>query len=397
MRHVISEAGIATDPEKTKIVESWPLPTNVKELRSFMEFCGYYRKFIQNFSKLAKCLHKLTEKGRKFEWTNECQSAFEELKNRLVSSPILAHSDFLKTFILDTDASNEAIGAVLSQEIDGKERPIAFASRTLTKPERRYCVTRKELLAVVFFVKQFIVRTDHGSLMWLLNFKNPEGQMARWLQVLNSYDMTIVHRPGRQHRNADALSRIPCRQCGFDPNWENIENLAQHARNIQERETQEVDEKEVSIIEKQKSDKDLTLIRKWVEKREKPELKEFTGESITVKSMWAQFDQLTIIDDVLVRRLEGLNTKLQVIVPMTERRTILSHYHDNRTSAHLGLRKTLAKIRQGYYWPGLQKDVKLYVAGCSFCSQKKPPNKESSYANSLNWVPNGTHSNGHSL
>jgi hypothetical protein len=158
--------------------------------------------------------------------------------------------------------------------------------------------------------------------------------------------MTIIHRPGRQHRNADALSRIPCRQCGFDPNWENTENLTQ-------REIQEVDEKDVSISEKQKSEKDLTLIRKWVEKGEKPELKEITGESITVKSMWTQFDQLTIINDVLVRQLEGLKTKLQVIVPMTERRTILSHYHDNRTSAHLGLRKTLAKIRQEYYWLGL--------------------------------------------
>ena len=157
---------------------------------------------------------------------------------------------------------------------------------------------------------------------------------------------------------------------------ENTENLAQHVRNIQERETREVDEKEVSISEKQKSDKDIALIRKWVEKGEKTELKEITGESITVKSMWAQFDQLTIIDDVLVRRLEGLSTKLQVRVPMTERRTILSHYHDNRTSAHLGLRETLAKIRQEYYWPGLQKNVKLYVAGCSFCSQKKPSNKK---------------------
>jgi hypothetical protein len=100
-------------------------------------------------------LHKLTGKGRKFEWTNECQSAFEELKNRLVSSPILAHPDFSKKFILDTDARNEAIGAVLSQEIDGKERPIAFASRSLTKQEQRYCVTQKELPAVVFFVKHF--------------------------------------------------------------------------------------------------------------------------------------------------------------------------------------------------------------------------------------------------
>jgi hypothetical protein len=91
--------------------------------------------------------------------------------------------------------------------------------------------------------------------------------------------MTIVHRPGRQHRNAVALSRIRCRQCGFDPNWKNTENLAQHVRNIQERETQEVDENEVSISEKQKSDKELTLIRKWVEKGEKTELKEITGES----------------------------------------------------------------------------------------------------------------------
>ena len=300
-------------------------------------------------------MHKLTEKGRKFEWTNECQSTFEELRNQLVSSPILAHPDFSKKFILDTDASNEAIGAVLSQEIDGKERPIAFASRTLTKPERRYFVTRKELLAVAFVVKhfkhylygkQFVVRTDHGSLRWLLNFTNPEGQLSRWFQVLSSYDMTIVYRPGRQHRNADALSRIPGRQCGFDPNWENTENLTQ-------REIQEVDEKDVSISEKQKSEKDLTLIRKWVEKGEKPELKKITGESITVKSIWTQFDQHTIINDALVRQLEGLKTKLQVIVPMTERRTILSHYHDNRTSAHLGLRKTLAKIRQEYYWLGL--------------------------------------------
>ena len=122
--------------------------------------------------------------------------------------------------------------------------------------------------------KQFIVRTDHGSLRWRLNFKDPEGQLARWLQVLSSYDMTIVQRPGRQHRNADALSPIQCRQCGFDPNWENTKNLAQHVTNIQERETQELDEKEVSISEKQTSDNDLTLIRKWVEEGEKPDLKE---------------------------------------------------------------------------------------------------------------------------
>ena len=179
-------------------------------------------------------MHNLTEKGRTFEWTNECQSTFEELTNRLVSSPILAHPHFSKKFIIYTDASNEAIGAVLPQAIDGKERPIAFASRTLTKQEQRYCVAQKESQAVVCAMKHFkhylygkqcIVRTDHGSLGWLLNFKNPEGQLARWLQVLSSYDMTIVHRPGRQHRNADALSRIPCRQfskLGKQKIWHNM-------------------------------------------------------------------------------------------------------------------------------------------------------------------------------
>ena len=129
----------------------------------------------------------------------------------------------------------------LSQEIDGKERPIAFASRTLTKQEQRYCVAQKESQAVVcamkhfkhyLYGKHFIVRTEHGSLRWLLNFKTPEGQLATPLQVLSSYHMTIIYRPGRQHRNADALSRIPCRQCGYDPNWENTENLAQHVRNL---------------------------------------------------------------------------------------------------------------------------------------------------------------------
>ena len=116
----------------------------------------------------------------------------------------------------------------LSQIIDREERVIAYASRTLSKIERRYCVTRKELLAVVQFIKhfrhflygsQFLIRTDHSSLQWLLRFKNP-GQLAHWLEVISSYNMVIKHRPGVQHRNADALSRIPCHQCGFVENWE---------------------------------------------------------------------------------------------------------------------------------------------------------------------------------
>jgi hypothetical protein len=198
--HVISEEGVATDPEKTAVIKNWPTPANVTELRSFLGLCSYYRRYVESFAAKAKCLHLLTEKGRPYVWTQECQDAFMLLKDLMTRAPVLGHPDFSKPLILDTDASQNAIGAVLSQMQDGKERVLAYASRALTKAERRYCVTRKELLAVVNFVKYFrhylygkpfLVRTDHGSLRWLMNFKEPEGQLARWLEVLSCYNMTI--------------------------------------------------------------------------------------------------------------------------------------------------------------------------------------------------------------
>ena len=172
---------------------------------------------------MAKPLYRLCEKQQKLVWSEDCDKAFELLKNKLVEAPVLAHPDFSQPFILDTDASDVAIGAVLSQKLDGREYVVAYASRTLTKSERKYCITKRELLALVHFVKYFrhylygktfTVRTDHSSLKWLMRFKNPEGQLARWLEVLSSYSMKIEHRPGRLHGNADGMSRIPCRQCG---------------------------------------------------------------------------------------------------------------------------------------------------------------------------------------
>ena len=172
-------------------------------------------------TEVARPLHKLTQKNQTFVWSQDCAKAFETLKSHLTSTLILAYPD---KFILDTDASNESIGAVLSQCQEKTECVIAFASKSLSKPERNYCVTRRELLAVVTFVKyfrhyligrKFLVRTDHGSLRWLFRFKEPEGQIAQWLEILNTYDFEIEHQPGRLHGNADALSRIPCKQCGL--------------------------------------------------------------------------------------------------------------------------------------------------------------------------------------
>ena len=158
------------------------------------------------------------------------------MKSLLTEAPILAYPNPTDPFILDTDASDQAVGGVLSQIQDGKERVIAYASHSLQKPERRYCATRKELLAIVVYLKyfrhyfygqEFLVRTDREALRWLFNFKHPEEQIARWLEVLGTYNFTIEHRPGRQHGNADGMSRITCKQCGME-----VQAAAAEARHL---------------------------------------------------------------------------------------------------------------------------------------------------------------------
>ncbi|GFS61170.1 retrovirus-related Pol polyprotein from transposon 17.6 [Trichonephila clavipes] len=216
---IIGGQGVRTDPEKVSAVKNWKRPENLRELRSFLGLCTYYRKFVKGFSNIARPLHRLTESKQKFQWTKECEDSFLQLKEALTSSPILIYPQPDKPFILDTDASNESVGAVLSQEIDGQERVVAYWSKCLSKPERNYCVTRKELLAIVkaiehfhhyLYGQKFLLRTDHASLTWLMNFRNTEGQVARWIQRLNEYYFDIRHRKGSSHGNADALSRRPC-------------------------------------------------------------------------------------------------------------------------------------------------------------------------------------------
>ena len=212
---------MVTDPEKTAAVDHWPIPTDSKEVRRCVGLCTYYRRFVPGFAAIAKPLHQLTEKGRHFEWTDECDAAFKQLKKALTEGG--------GVFVVDTDASDVGIGCILSQIENGEERVIANYSRTLRKPERNYCVTRKELLAVVaaigqihhyLYGRRFRVRSDHASLQWLMRFKNPEEQTARWLQRMQEYDFEVVYRAGKNHVNADALSRIPrpyvstgCRHC----------------------------------------------------------------------------------------------------------------------------------------------------------------------------------------
>jgi len=183
-----------------------------------MGTCGYYRRFVKDFSLIASLLYCLMKKGVDFVWTRECQEAFEELKQRLISGPILALSVNEGTYIRDTDASVVGYGAVLSQQQAQEERVIAYASRTMGRAEQKYETTRKELLAVVNGLKQFrqyllgrhfIIRTDHAALSWLRRTAEPMPQLARWLTFIEQFDYEVIHREGRRHRNVDGLSRRP--------------------------------------------------------------------------------------------------------------------------------------------------------------------------------------------
>jgi len=217
--HVVSGSGIECDPDKIASIATWPMPSNITEVRTFCGLASYYRTFVCNFASNARPLHNLTKKGATFEWIPDCESAFQELKRALTSPPILVAPSDNGQYVLDTDASDTALGAVLQQEQEGKLHVIGYASRTLTPAEAWYCITRRELLGVVFGLKKYrqhllgwpiIVRTDHAALTYLMKMPEPIGQQGRWLDLLGEYDITIQHRPGRVHGNSDAMSRRPC-------------------------------------------------------------------------------------------------------------------------------------------------------------------------------------------
>ena len=206
--HVVSENGISTDSAKTQAVAAWPTPTTLKEVRSFLGLAGYYRRFVKNFAQIAAPLNALMRKGESFKWTPEAQASFDTLKAMLTSPPILAMPNDSGDLILDADTSDHSLGAVLSQVQNGTERVIAYASRSLDRREVNYCITRKELLAVVYAVKyfrqyllgrSFKIRTDYATLTWLRRTPDPDRQQARWLEILEEYDFQMEHQPGVTH------------------------------------------------------------------------------------------------------------------------------------------------------------------------------------------------------
>ena len=210
--HVITDGGIAVDPGKVKDVLDWQPPQTVSEIRSFLGLAGYYRRFMENFSKIAKPLISLLEKGKDFKWTDACQNSFEELKRRLTTAPMLAMPDIHKNFDIYCDASRQGLGCVLMQE----GRFIAYASRQLRKHELNYPTHDLELAAVVHALKiwrHYIlgnrceIYTNHKSLKYIFTQNDLNLRQRRWLELIKNYDLGIRYHPGKANVVADALSR----------------------------------------------------------------------------------------------------------------------------------------------------------------------------------------------
>ena len=409
--HVVCAEGVTTDPDKVEAVKTWPVPRNAKEVRRFVGLCTYYWRFVRSFSDVARPLHELTEKGQSFEWTKACEESFQQLKDALVSAPVLASPRTTEPFLLDTDASNVGVGAVLSQVHDGGERVIAYYSHALSRPERNYCTTRRELLAVVreidnfhpyLYGRPFTVRTDHASLQWLLTFKNPEGQMARWLEKLQTYDFRIEYRAGKGHQNADVLSRRPC-----------FETNCTHCQRQEEKElpgdgkgsrpaytipvVRELHSESAITRQEEPKDKELLGSQQWtplqlrtsqmvdrsishIVKRKdagnRPEWPAFAHLDSTTKAYWAQWDSLALREGVLYHRWESPergDETWQLVLPTALRAGVLKLLHDSPVGGHLGVSKTLGKVRARFYWIHCRRDVEEWCHKCDRCACRKGP------------------------
>ena len=383
--HVVSQKGVSPDPNKTSKVAQWPTPKSAKEVQQFLGLANYYRKFIKNFAGMARPLHRLTEKGVPFLWTDQCHDCFSTLKSLLISAPILALPNWSRPFIVDTDASDQAIGAVLSQTNErGEEQVIAYASRCLSKSERNYCVTRRELLAVVTFLQHFkqyllgnpfMIRSDHGALTWLQTFKEPEGQLARWLEKLQEFQFTLIHRPGKKHNNADALSRIPCRQCGrlshsltstMVPPVQ--DELIVSAVNLAGGHTAE------EVRQAQLSDECVGEILQAKEIEKRPTSEFSRGQSPNYRRLHQQWDQLIVREGVLWRHYHTpseTQSWLQLVVPQTLQQTILKELHEGVAGGHLGQDRTLQKLKERFYWPSHFNAVRDWCQTCPECATRK--------------------------
>lgn len=373
--HHISANGVSPNNDKKLSILTWPEPTNRKQVRSFLGTAGYYRRFIKDFAALSTPLSRLTSIKNSWKWGSEETASFRSLQRALTETPLLHHFIPGRPIIIDTDASAFAIGAVLSQtDPDGHENPIAYYSRCLSAPEINYCVTRRELLAVIDSLRHWRhyvsgtlvkVRSDHASLSWLKGFKQPEGQLARWLEKLSEFHVDLVYRKGTASMNADGLSRRPC--AGDCPHC-----FRRETRETEAKVSVVIPDQEWNWSVEQMKDNELMKAKRWIETGQKPEWEEVSGESAILKSFWSQLDMLALKNNILIRKFHlpfGI-IRDQIIIPVHLRVEIVKQAH---LQGHFGTLRTQQLVADRYFWPGWKSDVLRTVQTCVPCNQRKGP------------------------
>ena len=417
--HIISKQGIQADYDKTKVIQTYPVPKSVPELRSFLGTTGYFRKFIKGYAHIISPLNALLKKSTKFEWTDECQTAFETLKKALINPPVLAFPDVNKQFIISADASGHAIGYVLEQKDNtGKMRAISYGGRALHGHELKWTVSEQECLAVIEAIKafrpyiennHFLIYSDHKALKWIQSVKLSAGRLARWSLFLQGFSFTIHHRPGKQNKVADSLSRR-----SYLPGEEVVLNEPEDDKSVFMAHPQEwvkatfeynttqtplatinevlpvnaVEDVNVSLPDHtplvaanddlqsaQRSSSDFGPMIRYLETGDLP------SEGRKTRSILAQAQHFVMMDGTLFHLYYHASRGIpkadrlvrQLAVPEDYRLQVLESYHDsvNGGLAHQGFERCYHAIRLKYYWPGMSSDVYRHVQSCEDCQRAK--------------------------
>ncbi|GJU43942.1 putative reverse transcriptase domain-containing protein [Tanacetum coccineum] len=352
--HVIDSQGIHVDPAKIESIKDWASPKTPTEIRQFLGLAGYYRRFIEGFSKIAKSMTKLTQKKVKFDWGDKQEAAFQLLKEKLCSAPILALPEGAENFIIYCDASHKGLGVVLMQN----EKVIAYASRQLKIHEKNYTTHDLELGAVVFALKLWrhylygtkcTVYTDHKSLQHILDQKELNMRQRRWLELLSDYDCEIRYHPGKANVVADALSR-------------------------KEREPLRVRALVMTIG----LDLPKQILEAQTEARKPKNLK---SEDVGGMLIEASREPGKLRKEKLEPRADGtlcLNNRSWLPCYGDLRTLIMHESHKSKYSVHPGSDKMYQEMKQLYWWPNMKADIATYVSKCLTCLKVKAEHQKPS-------------------
>lgn len=414
--HVVSRKGLQPDPKNTDKVLNWPVPRSPSEVRAFVGLCSYYRRFVKDFSKLAAPLNQLVGKNVPFVWNDTCDQSFRHLKNVLSSEPVVILPDFSVPFKIYTDASNLAVGAVLAQDRDGREHVVSYASRALNATQKRWSTFDRELWAIVWAVREFkhyiglasfTIITDHRPLLALRRMSiddDPTGRRARWILELDPLNWVIVHKDGRHHKNADALSRRPetlemnvaediverALQVNVVSSYQTDITHSSKAKDSTGDMTAEdplehsggmspIDVLSHSLSDiraMQAADTDINTALSWVAHAQRPPRRKIQGAAQCLRKLWTEFDRLSIIDGLLCRSVCcPLTSKpvIQIVVPSALISDILLQLHGAPASAHFSSERVWERARQFCYWPSMYRDIKDWCEKCKACQTRRSP------------------------